>query len=282
MKNILFPTDFSPAADHAFIYALEFARHCDCTITTVHVYERPDVSGITQLPPSLAKVYDNLDLQALEDYRESIPHLREMADAHGYQNMDIKHLMKEGRVVDAIIETAREAEADLIIMGTTGARGLKEIFLGSVAGEVLENAHCPVLAVPKDATFDGRINRIAFTTSFADEEKIMLRRLQSLTLPFLPKIFCVNVDLSHTESITQRMTAFGAEFEEDNRFSFDVIDGTDIKAALIDFMDDHHIDILAMVSHKRSFLDELFNYSRAKMMSYHSNTPVMALPATLV
>ena len=45
------------------------------------------------------------------------------------------------------------------------------------------------------------------------------------------------------------------------------------------FLQENDIDILAMVTHKRSFLEELFNYSQTKMMSYHADTPILSIQA---
>jgi len=50
MKRILFPTDFSEAANHAFIYALEIAKAFQLPLTVLHVYQLPDISSV---PPAL-------------------------------------------------------------------------------------------------------------------------------------------------------------------------------------------------------------------------------------
>ncbi|MCA9596068.1 MAG: universal stress protein [Myxococcales bacterium] len=52
-----------------------------------------------------------------------------------------------GKPADAILELAREVEADLIVVGTHGKRGLERLLVGSVAEEVLKGAHCPVLVL---------------------------------------------------------------------------------------------------------------------------------------
>lgn len=278
MKNILFPTDLSPAAEKAFIYALHLADKLDATLTTLHVYLKPEVRGL--LPHTLSEFYASYDLDEFKNYKDAIPPLRDIQEANGFSHVNVVHVLRPGsKIVPSILQAAKEESADMIVMGTTGARGLREIFLGSNTGEVMENAGCPVLAVPENTDFDGEIDQLAFTTTYKEEEKKALEKVMAIMGPFHPAIYCINVDLAHTEPITHRMDKFKAGFEEEENLEFYVLEGNDIKEEITGFLQKHNIDVLAMVTHKRNFLEELFNYSRTKMMSYHSKTPVLSIPA---
>lgn len=281
IKNILFPTDFSEAANAAFIYALHVADHAKAAITTLHVYPPAEVK-LSGLPRTLREFYESYDLEHFENYQDSIPSVTKVAEEHNFSHLEIRHVLKTGDVKKSILEIVRDNKADMIVMGTTGAKGLREIFLGSMAGEMLENANCPVLAVPQSAEFDGRLDRIAFTTSFKEEEKKALEYILDLAALFDAEVLCFNVDLPHTNEITHRMEKLRAEFKDHPRLSFEVVDGTDLMGEIAGFLRKHRIDILGMVTHKRSFIQELFNYSHAKKLSYHSNTPVLSIPAGLL
>ncbi len=281
MKNILFPTDLSAAAEKAFIYALHLADRLGATLTTLHVYLKPEVRGL--LPHTLSEFYTSYDLDEFKNYKDAIPPLRDIQEANGFSHVKVVHLLKPGsRIVPAILQAAKEESADMIVMGTTGARGLREIFLGSVAGEVLENADCPVLAIPEKADFDGQIDQLAFTTTYKEEEKKALEKVMAIMRPFHPSIHCINVDLAHTEPIAHRMDQFKASFEQEEAIRFYVLEGNDIREEITGFLKEYKIDVLAMVTHKRSFLEELFSYSRTKMMSYHARTPVLSIPAHIL
>ncbi|PHN06429.1 universal stress protein [Flavilitoribacter nigricans] len=276
MNKILFPTDFSDAAQQAFIYALHLADKFGAEITTLHAYEMPQVSDM-ELTPSLRNFYDNMDLYEFESYRDAIPPLVDTARAHGFDHIIMQHVLKQGDPESAILEVAVNDAIDLIVMGTTGARGLKEIFMGSTAGEVMENAPCPVLTIPEKSTFDGKIDQIAFTTTFSEEEQLTLHLLNKMFAPFKPHIHCLNVDLAHTEAYTRKMETFAGIFSEYDNMEFHVLDGTDINEELTKYMEANHVDLLAMVTHQRNFLQELFHYSKTKQMAYHADTPVLAL-----
>jgi nucleotide-binding universal stress UspA family protein len=276
MKNILFPTDFSEAAERAFIYALHIADKFNAAITTLHVFQKPDIRG-SHIPFTFQDIIKDFDLLEFENYKDSIPSLVKTAEEYGFAHLEMRHALEEGRVVDTILEVAGRDKADLIVMGTTGARGLKELLIGSVTGEIIENADCPVLGVPEAAYFSGRIDRIAFTTSFQEEEKKALETVRRFARPFGAHVHCINVDLAHTESIVGRMEKLKKEYAGQNDLSFTVLDGIDIREEVTKFLDAYQVDILAMVTHKRTFLQELFHFSLTKAMSYHSKVPVLSL-----
>lgn len=281
MKNILFPTDFSEAANKAFIYALHLADHTKATITTLHVYQKPQLKSMT-LPHTLEEFYATFDLYEFENYRNRLPEIMEIANTHGFGHIEIRHLLEQGETKEKIAEVAKREAADLIVMGTTGARGLKGILLGSVAAAMLVEAPCPVLAVPEKNTFDGALNKIAYTTSFQEDEKKGLEVLQQLLLPYHPDIYCLNVDLGHTQSIHDPMKQWKADIHANNHIHFEVLDGTDIYKAAISYVEENNIDLIAMVTHKRRWIEELFTYSHARKMSSYGRVPVLSLPAVML
>lgn len=278
MATILFPTDFSDAATRAFIYALRLADKLEARIITLHAFDKPNISSLPHVPKALEDFHNSIDLVEFENYRTAIPALTAVQEDCGLLHVEVSHTIFEGDAQTVILERAKAENADFIVMGTTGARGLKELVLGSVAGEVLENAPCPVLAIPVQAVFDGKIDTIAFTTSFREEEVAGLQTVQEKFAVFNPHIHVVNVDLAHTDEFTAQMDQFSARFEDRDHLSFHSLDGTDIQPVLTQFFQEHNIDLVAMVTHKRTFFEELFHYSKTKAMSYHSHVPVLSLP----
>lgn len=279
MKKILFPTDLSDAANHAFIYALQLADKWQASITTLHVYQELQV-GDVHLPGSLYNFYQTMDLYSFQNYKDSIPVLVDLAEKNDMGHIEVRHMLQEGEVVKNILEAADQEAADMIVLGTTGARGLKEIFLGSVAGEILENATCPVLAVPAKAEFDGTIDNIAYATGYQSADANALRKLVELFESFNPNFHCISVDLAHTANWTHQMEEFKQTVGETAQpIHYQVIDSTDIQKGITDYLADKQIDIITMLTHKRNFIQELFNYSKTKALAYHASTPVLALHA---
>ena len=279
MNNILFPTDFSPAAIQAFRYALGVASVTGAKITVFHAYQVPRITGGGNLPNTMKEAYDSMHAEAKEQFQKHFSALEEIAREGGASEVALHSEVVQGPAIESILKTARQMATDVIIMGTKGASGLREIFIGSIAGEVLEKAACPVLAIPEKATFDGAIDRLAVTTSFREEDKAALRGVLDFAQPFNAKVTCVNVDLAHKEELTHAKDVWQEEFAEHTNLDFVVIDGINFETAIAKFLDSNEIDILGMLTHKRTILQELFTFNRTKRMAYHSTTPILAFPA---
>ena len=281
MKKILFPTDFSLASNNAFIYALKMAARLDAKITTLHAYQRPDLSAV-HLPNTLREVYDSIDLETFESYRDAIPVLHQIAEEAGLDHLEWDNLMIEGDTLKTILGVAQKEEVDFIIMGSWGASGIREVLKGSLAGEIMEHAACPVLMVPDEAVFDGKIDHIAFTTTFSEVEEKALIWLAQLADSFSATLHCLNVDTANVEFHLKRMETLKAKFNDYSHIKFISLSGNDIEAELIEYMEAHQIDFLGMLMKKRNFWQELFNYSHTKKMAYHSHRPVLSIREEMV
>jgi len=277
--KILFPTDFSEAADNAYVYALRLADALDAEIDTLHVYDLPALKGV-HLPNTLNKVYEEITFESFENYKDHIPHLRQIAQAHNMSHIVCHHSLVQSKkvgVIATIVGKAKQMEADFIVMGTTGASGLKEVFLGSVAAEVLENSSCPVMAVPHAARFDGKMDKIAFATDYHELDKSTLKSAANFASWFDTELDVVHIDTTHTEPYTAGMYKFLETIEGLPSIRPHIIDHTSIEEGLVQFLEENNTDILAMRIKKRNFIQELFTYSMTKKMANHMRIPVLGL-----
>ncbi|MCB0706180.1 MAG: universal stress protein [Saprospiraceae bacterium] len=279
MKKILFPTDFSLVANRAYIYALKFANRFDAELLLLHVYDLPHPKG-TRVHSTLEDIHREMESEKLDDFKKSLAELNQIASDNGLSHVRVTNLMKrDSHTITPILREASREDVDMIIMGTKGASGVKEVFLGSIAGEVMENASVPVLAIPEGAIFDGRINRIGITTQFSDEEVKVFDRVLKLAEIFDAEVLCVNVDVNNVEFYRQAGATWEARYADNPRIHFHVIEGNDLLQPISEFVHENGIDILAMLTHKRNFFQELFHYNSAKRMAYRSDIPVMAIQA---
>jgi nucleotide-binding universal stress UspA family protein len=278
MKKILFPTDFSETADRAFVYALNLAKKIGASISTLHVWQPVAMAdSYSSLPYD--QIYEMLDLANFENFKDEIPHLRKLASKHGLEDVEVNHILESGLTESTIIEVANKEAVDLIVMGTQGASGLKEIFVGSVTGEVMENAHCPVVGVPFKGSFGASIQDIVFTVSFEEEEAQALKKVLDFANVFGSQVHCLHVDVSHTHDLTQGMNAWKERFADNKNIQFEVIDGTSVVNSVLSYVEKNDIDMVAMLTHKRSFFQELFTLSYTKKLAYHAHKPLLALQA---
>jgi nucleotide-binding universal stress UspA family protein len=140
-KSIVWATDGSEHAEHAFALVQELAKQDDAAVTIVHVVERVEGFGGAGQPRRV----DEADLQR---------HFKEVAErlsAEGV-NATLKISGDVGvRPAHEIVKIAREEGADLIVAGTRGHSLIGGLLLGSVTTRLLHVAPCPVLVVPPPA-----------------------------------------------------------------------------------------------------------------------------------
>ncbi len=162
MKKILVPTDFSEVAENAYIHALELAKKVQAEIVLLHTYEFP-VIDTQYFPENYLSLYDSLELSKFDAFKDQINKLRTIAEERHLHNIKMTHRLMYGDLLGCIKTAIKEDNIDLVVMGTSGASGWKEIFIGTNTGEVVTSTEIPVLSVPLVAKYD-KIETIGFTT----------------------------------------------------------------------------------------------------------------------
>jgi len=140
-KKILVATDFSEASDEALIRAIELGRQMGAMLEIVHVLEFGDSA---QPPFGLINYVGDVGGLIAHVERELAARSNEVVAA-GLRSFA---RTLEGSAYQEIVREAREANVDLIVIGTHGRRGLAHAMVGSVAERVVRHASCPVLTVP--------------------------------------------------------------------------------------------------------------------------------------
>lgn len=278
MIKILFPTDFSKAAENAFFYALQLARNLNAELLLAHVYELPDLGRA--LHNTSKEVYEIMEMETLENFKKSVETLRKKAEKNGYEDVQFKHLMAEGITVPKIIDIAKKEKADYIVMGTTGASGLKEVFLGSVAAGVIDNSPCNVLSIPEEVSPKNTIDKIAYLTNYKDEEVVSFNEVNRFASYFNASVCSIHFqkevsDLSQTE-MDDWKNKLGIKNEELNTH---VITGNNFEEAICELYIQQNIDILAIQPRKRNFFTHIFKRSVSKQIVQKLSIPLFTLPA---
>ena len=141
-KHILVPVDGSPFAHQAVDKARAIACAFRSSVTLIHVI---DPYGFNGRGADFPRDQSDYLRAATEQANEAIGAARQVFEARG---MSVKGSVVEGHsVYQAILEAAETLEADLVVMGSHGRRGLEKPVLGSVTAQVLSHAHLPVLVV---------------------------------------------------------------------------------------------------------------------------------------
>ena len=138
-RKILVPTDFSELSKSAVKEAVSLARRFNAKIDLVHVLEPPPYPefGYVHIPVKEGALRKLAESQ-IEKLRAEVPALGELLNYTP---------IRTGNAPHEIVQSARELNAELIVIGTHGRTGIKRLALGSTAEKVVRHAHCPVLVL---------------------------------------------------------------------------------------------------------------------------------------
>ena len=140
LKKILVPIDFSPASENAFKYALRFAGKFSAEITLLYVLApapSPNFAG----SPGAGTFSETEQSSAEKNLRALIASTRNGSVGRA------RWTMRAGIPSHEIVEMAKEADIDLIVIATHGNTSWKHFCIGSTAERVVRAAPCPVLVV---------------------------------------------------------------------------------------------------------------------------------------
>ena len=136
-KHILVPTDFGEPADHALDIAIELAKKFDSRVSILHVYQ-------VFLPIPYGDGFAWPVEQIAAGARKTLEAYMVKAKAR-YSGCE--SILRPGIISDQILTVAGESNADVIVMGTHGRRGMPRFMLGSTAERVVRTSPIPVLTV---------------------------------------------------------------------------------------------------------------------------------------
>ena len=144
-RRILVPTDGSTVSARAERAAIDLAKKYKASITAVHVvapYSRRALGEVRGMGPSPLSADE---YKALADKRGQAVLKKVAARARRAKLPVATVLVTSDSPGDALVEAAREARCDLIVMGSNSRAGIERIFLGSVASEVLSGTRIATL-----------------------------------------------------------------------------------------------------------------------------------------
>ncbi len=139
-RHVLAPTDFSEPSEAALVHAVRLAKAFDAQLTILHVIEHDFETGALSygILPDLAQYVEKAQDAAVKTLDEWAGKVSEC---------DVEILLKRGTASVEIVRTAIEDGCDVIVIGTHGRTGFRDLIFGSTAERVVRKASCPVLTV---------------------------------------------------------------------------------------------------------------------------------------
>lgn len=271
MKEILVPCDFSFTARQAYGFALQVAERTGAEVHVVKVidfpfsYESAYAAGQHFRDEELVK-------QLQEDAAKSFQDLHKQ---YG-KNNKVHFSAIQGSVTNVILTFIDNEGIDLVIMGTNGATGMKEYFVGSNTEKIVRFSPVPVIAVRQDTNLSSITDIVVPTDTKAINSVFIaeLKKLQALSFATL-HLLLVSTDhyLFESNKLREQLDNFAQLAKLENyTLNLQCEDGKE--KAIVEFAKEINADMIAMATHGRRGLSHLFIGSLAEDIVNHVNCPV--------
>jgi len=151
MKKVLIALDYEPPAQKIAETGYTLAKAMDAEIVLLHVLSDANYyASLNYFPVMGYEGFNNistLPVENIDDLRKTAQEFLDKSKQH-LNDDTITTVIKEGDFAEGIIATAAETNADVIVMGSHGRRGLDKMLMGSVAERVLHKSTVPLFIIP--------------------------------------------------------------------------------------------------------------------------------------
>ncbi|MEQ8910319.1 MAG: universal stress protein [Vicingaceae bacterium] len=271
MNKILFPTDFSENAHHAFRFAKMMARAKKAKLILIYAYNLPlaaPVNAFTSREQTL-----NLIEQDLRDVAQK--HMKVYTDELDLMEDPYDLIIKEGMAVEKIAKFCRKETIDLIVMGTKGQTDHRGFLMGSVTAKLIEKVSIPLLAIP-DSVEIRPFRKIVFASDllFNSSEEIQkamnFAKLNKSSLTFLH----IKTDSEKEENDLSELKHNIKRNRDQNIQVVEILADT-VVHGIDTYLQENKTDLLMLCNHTKSFFEKLFHKSISKQMVLHSKVPLL-------
>ncbi len=260
MKKVLIPIDFSETSENALSYACKMFEKHPLEVTLVNVF------GGT----STTLMMKSIDSILIKDAKESLNTLEKKYKLL-FPEVQFKSQLYKNYAVDTIVSLGDSGDFDLIIMGTKGASGVKEVFMGSIAGGVISKTIAPVIVVPSEYKFK-QLNKIIF----AINDSKILEKTNLNTFKSISELHSSKIIALHIESVNK--ADYKTDEQEIKGFDFEFVNikGTGkINEDINLFLIENKADLLCLIRSKKDFIGRLFDGSVTSKQTFSSSIPLL-------
>ena len=276
MKRILLPTDFSDISVNAIQYALSLFAEETCEFYLLNVYHVPYMTNEELLE------FDSQQLVVLETelYNASQKGLTDLISKLNKSENHRFHVISDYNFfINAIKQTVIDKKISLIVMGTKGATGAKEIFLGSNTGDVLMKTDCNVIAVPEAMEFKPP-KEIVFPTDFKLRYELGdLAPLIDMAETYDSRLRVLHFSESDRLDVDQEANKNILESYFDRlEHSYHTLTNIDFEEAVNCFTQSRgDVDMIAIIAGHYNFFQRLFFRPKVEELSFHTKIPLFVL-----
>ena len=261
MKKTLIPVDFSDASLNALHYSIHLFGSVNHELTILHTYK----------PSTRAFHMISIDKLLEDDARREMDALIQKIKLD-FPDVSISTKIINSDAITTISSLGNSGEYDFIVMGTKGASGLKEVFLGSVAGGVISSTSAPVLVVPSRYQYKA-LKLISFAISDHPIPVEVFKPLRELVTMSNCKINVLHVAEGKQPEIEDLLEPIA---DLDPSITY-IMSSGNVNEHLVEYLNTHDTQLLCLIRSKKGFFSRLFNKSVTLKQTFNSPVPLLIL-----
>ncbi|WP_159018021.1 universal stress protein [Algibacter sp. L3A6] len=275
MKKIIVPVDFSEHSEYALKTAAKLAKKHDAEVLALHMLEMSTeaLSVSDELLGQKAVFFMKLAEKKFNDF----------LDKDYLEGVKITPIIKHLKVFSEVNDVAKQHDADIIVMGSHGANGFEEMFVGSNTERVVRSSEIPVLVV-KSNVANINFDVIALACDFSEESIGSYHHTMEMFQDIVSKIYLVHVNLpnekfSSTAQLEKMAVNFFTKADKHLRRLENVryVSDYTVDDGIVNFSNKNNVDLIVMPTHGRKGLARFFKGSVGEEVVNHSPIPVLTL-----
>lgn len=279
MKRILVPTDFSIYANKALDYAVCLAKKADAEVILLHACDL--IHKSFQDRREMIEEHNRYIQQCTEDQLQDLKKCIE--ETEGVQ---VETQLYDGTIIESILEGAVHFEPELIVMGTLGITGMRSRILGSKTAALLSRSPVPVITIPYDYEWS-EPKRILLALNDPHEKIELLQPAFDIAHLFQADVKAAIFTREREEAV-EVMEHSRAIFSIQERLQKTYTDstinpvhlsGSNFQETIQEYINANNIDLLVMITHRRSIVQNIFYRSMTRKMNYHTKVPLLSIHA---
>jgi nucleotide-binding universal stress UspA family protein len=254
----------------ALDFVVQLADKSNASIALFHAVDFPIPLDAIYLDPTTAQ--DIMD----RSYQGAEENLQKICRRFEKTNVEVDYMINSGNLTNLIKSYLDEFHFDLIIMGTHGASGVKEIIMGSNAEKIIRSAKCPVCIVPVQQSIR-KLSRLLVPVNIEDLSDGYLHHLKELQHLLDAELHFLFVNTPGGYENERRFNDELTEILAHREFpQYEIHTTRDFnpESGIFHFASDLHADIICMSTHGRIGLAHLFEGSLTEDIANHSKIPV--------
>jgi nucleotide-binding universal stress UspA family protein len=269
MKKIVVPCDFSEPSVEAFKFAIDIASHSGGKVTVLKVIDLPIVVYGASIDMPAYNFSPTLLKELEEDAEKSY---KKMLQKFGKGIANCNFSVVQGPTSAMIRDFIEEKKFDLVVMGTKGASGMEEFFVGSNTEKIVRFSKVPVFAIHKAIPITS-IKDIVFPTSLHLDQSDFIKKLKLLQDFFKARLHILYLNTPYNFIRDNELKEYARHFKFTN-FTLNLRQDHYEPDGITSFAKEIKADVLAMATHGRKGLSHFISGSITEDVVNHVTCPI--------